>query len=282
MTTHRLEHIFRGPLTFSVIDSGPLDGVPVVLLHGFPQRASSWAKVGEELHERGYRTYALDQRGYAPSARPRGRWAYRISQLTGDVVALIDAIGEGPVHVVGHDWGATVAWAAAAKYPDRVRTLTTLSVPHSGAFLKSMLSSNQAIRSYYMVLFNIPFLPEWMIARRPATLDSSLRKSGMTDDMIATVHAEVIDQGGLTAALNWYRALWMISPGSSCKKVSVPTTHVWSTGDDALSRVGAELTEQFVTGPYELRVLEGITHWIPEEAPVEVAEIIDARARSVG
>ena len=282
MTSERLERVTRGPLTFPVIDSGPLDGTPVVLLHGFPLMASSWAKVAEQLHLRGYRTYAMDQRGYAPGARPRGRWAYRISQLAGDAIALIDAIASGPVHLVGHDWGATVSWTVAAEYPDRIRSLTTLSVPHSSAFAGSMLRSNQLIRSYYMALFNIPLLPEWTIRRRPAAIDASLRKSGMTDGMLATFHSEVVDKGGLTGALNWYRALWIVSPSAGRKKVSVPTTHVWSTGDDALARIGAELTQRFVSGPYELRILEGISHWIPEEAPAEVAEIVDARARSVG
>lgn len=287
MTSDRLESFTNGTLSFSVIDSGPLDGIPVVLLHGFPQRASSWARVSEHLHERGYRTYALDQRGYAPGARPRGRRAYRVSQLVGDALALISAIDAGPVHLVGHDWGATVAWATAAKHPERIRTLTTLSVPHAGAFLAAMLRSNQLFRIYYMGLFQIPFLPELFITRRAAAFDKLFMASGMTAEMVATFRAEIVADGALTGALNWYRALWMVAPGESRRKVSVPTTHVWSDGDTAVTRKSAELTYKFVTGPYELRVLEGVSHWIPDEVPAEVAQIIherviDERARSAG
>ena len=282
MTSDRIESFTNDSLTFPVIDSGPLDGIPIILLHGFPLRASSWAKVAERLHELGYRTYAPDQRGYVAGARPRGRLPYRVSKLAGDVIALMDAIGEGPIHVVGHDWGATVAWTLAAQHPERVRSLTTLSVPHSGAFGGSMIRSNQAVRSYYMAVFQVPFLPEWAVSRNPATMIKEFRKSGMTDEMIEDFRTDILDGGALTGALNWYRALWIFPPWAARKKVTVPTTHVWSSGDDALSRVGAELVARFVSGPYEFRVLEGVSHWIPEEAPAEVAEIVNARARSAG
>ncbi len=117
MTESRLTQFRNGPHTFDVIDSGRLDGTPVVLLHGFPQRASTWNAVAEHLHERGLRTYAPDQRGYSPGARPRSRFAYGLAALTSDVVALIDAIGAPRVHLVGHDWGAAVAWSVAAATP---------------------------------------------------------------------------------------------------------------------------------------------------------------------
>src|SRR3954451_7333885 len=104
----RISSYERAGLSFEVIDDGPLDGPPVVLLHGFPQRATAWAKVASLLGEAGFRTYAPDQRGYAPGARPHGRRAYKIDELVEDVVTLISRIGT-PVHLVGHDWGATVA-----------------------------------------------------------------------------------------------------------------------------------------------------------------------------
>src|SRR5699024_5511668 len=145
----------RGPLRFRAVVAGPDDGEPVVLLHGFPQRVSSWDAVAPLLHEAGCRTIALDQRGYCATARPRGRRAYRLSELVGDVLALLDTLaaegGSGTAHVVGHDWGAVVAWALAAAHPERVRTLVPVSVPPPAAFLRSMVTSDQLGRSWYWV-----------------------------------------------------------------------------------------------------------------------------------
>src|ERR1700742_2077911 len=125
----RILEFANAGFTFPVRDDGPLDGEIVVLLHGFPQTSTSWDAVCARLNQDGYRTLRFDQRGYAPSARPRGRAAYRLSALVGDVAALIHAVGS-PVHLVGHDWGAAVAWGAAANHPSSVRTLTAVSVPH--------------------------------------------------------------------------------------------------------------------------------------------------------
>ncbi len=132
MTPERLTEFRSGDLVLDVIDDGPLDGTPVVLLHGFPQRATSWNAVTPFLNDRGARTFALDQRGYSPRARPRGRRSYRADALVSDVQTLIEAIGE-PVHLVGHDWGAAGAWGVAASHPDSLLTLTAVSVPHPSA-----------------------------------------------------------------------------------------------------------------------------------------------------
>ena len=125
----RLTSFVNDGLTFDVVDEGPLDGTPIVLLHGFPQTAAQWSRLTPFLHERGYRTIAPDQRGYSPGARPRGRFAYRVSALAGDTAALITALGGEPVHLVGHDWGSTVAWTTAARYPHLIRTLTSVPSP---------------------------------------------------------------------------------------------------------------------------------------------------------
>ena len=277
MTAERISFFQHAGLTFDVIDTGPLDGTPVVLLHGFPQRATSWAAVSEQLHAAGMRTYALDQRGYSPGARPTSRFAYRITSLVGDVMALIDRIGT-PVHLVGHDWGSAVAWAVAANHPDRIRTLTAVSVAHPGAFVRSMTSSSQALRSSYMLLFQLPFLPEWLLGRRDGIGEQMLRAAGMTRPMIETFRTEVVADGALRGGLGYYRSM-ALDPGQFGRRVSVPTTYVWSDGDTALARRGAELTPQFVTGPYELEVYEGVSHWIPDERPVDLAASIVRRAR---
>jgi pimeloyl-ACP methyl ester carboxylesterase len=125
----------RGDLVFDVRDAGPQDGPVVVLLHGFPQHNDSWDAVIERLTAQGYRCLAPNQRGYSPGARPRRRRDYVMTELVADVGALIDASGADKVHLVGHDWGAAVAWGAAAEYPERLATVTPVSVPHPGAFL---------------------------------------------------------------------------------------------------------------------------------------------------
>lgn len=268
--TERLGEFVNAGYSFPVTDGGPIDGEVVVLLHGFPQTGASWAQVCERLHRSGYRTLTFDQRGYAPTARPHGRRAYRMSALVSDVTALIAATGTGPVHLVGHNWGAVVAWTTAAQHPELVRTLTAVSVPHPAAFLGSMLRSGQALRSYYMALFQIPWLPEYLLGR-PGFLRRSLGRTGMTTAQIAAVRADVIERGALTPALNWYRAIPF--SGSNAGTVAAPTTYVWSSGDTALSRCGAELCERHVTGPYRLEIVDG-SHWIPEEQPGLVANLI--------
>ena len=265
-------------LTFDVLDEGPLDGPPVVLLHGFPERSTTWRMVTPILHEAGMRTYAVDQRGYSPGARPRGRWSYRLPLLVGDVAALIERIGR-PVHLVGHDWGAAVGWAVAGRAPDRVLTWTAVSVPHPAAFVRAMRSSRQRRRSRYMALFNVPLLPELMAREPGGRFDQAMRKAGMTAAEVDRFRAEIVDYGALRHALGWYRALPFTRPGSSDVPVTVPTTLVWSDRDIAIGREGVDGTAQWVRAPYELVVLEGVSHWIPTQAADACAAAILARVR---
>jgi pimeloyl-ACP methyl ester carboxylesterase len=273
----RLMQVHADGLVLDVTDTGPLDGEPVVLLHGFPQRATSWGAVSAHLHAAGLRTYALDQRGYSPGARPRSRFAYGVEALRGDVLALVDAIG-GPVHLVGHDWGAAVAWDVAGHAPERVRSLVAVSVPHPAAFLRSMTRSGQALRSWYMLAFQVPLLPEWLLTHHP---ERFLKKFRMTDEMVAAFRREIVADGALRGGLGWYRSLPTLRPGSVSGRVTVPTTYVWSDDDAALGRKGAELTERYVRGPYRFEVMTGVSHWIPEERPAELAALVVDRVGRV-
>ena len=279
-TLHRVGSFDHDGLTFDVRDTGPLDGAVVVLLHGFPQTGASWAETTALLNERGYRTIVPDQRGYSPRARPRGRFAYRSSRLVADTVALIHAIGAGPVLLVGHAWGANVAWTTAALRPELIRSLTTVSVPHAAAFLRAMLTSDQLLRSSYMFFFQIPWLPELAIRLRPRVLDRTLAKTGMTAAQIDRVHQEILLGGALTGGLNWYRAMLLQRPTAMRTRVPAPTTHVWSDGDSALSRRSAELAGHYAEGAYRLEILTGVSHWVPEEAATTLADIIDSTAAS--
>ena len=272
-------YVERGGMELRAVDSGPADGEPVVLLHGFPQRATSWDRVTPLLHADGLRTIALDQRGYCASARPRGRRAYRISELVGDVIALLDTAGLADAHVVGHDWGAAVAWGLAGNHPERVRSLTAVSVPHPAAFLKAMVVSDQLLRSWYMGFFQLPLLPELILTSSGPLPARALAGMGMTREMIERYRAEMVTDGAVRGGLGWYRALPFASPRGATARVRVPTTFVWSDNDAALGRGGAELTERYVDADYRFLEMNGVSHWIPDERPVELAEAIVARAR---
>ncbi|MFZ2510497.1 MAG: alpha/beta hydrolase [Gordonia sp. (in: high G+C Gram-positive bacteria)] len=261
-------------LTFDVADAGePREGT-IVLLHGFPQTSYSWRKVTPILNAAGYRTVAPDQRGYSPGARPAARTVYRSSELIDDVVGLITRLDSGPVHLVGHDWGAAVAWGLAGSRPDLVRTLTSVSVPHPAAFIKSLFSSDQLLKSWYMAAFQPPLLPDLLLSRVPIVLDQMLRRSGMDSEQIADVHRLVVDTGALGGALNWYRAMGMTSPPNLARRVAVPTTHVWGAKDTALSRRGAELAEGYAVADYRLEVLPNSGHWIPEHDAERLGQLI--------
>lgn len=264
-------------LTFDVVDSGPIDGEPVVLLHGFPDRAMSWGAVAERLQAAGLRTLAPDQRGYSPGARPRGRRAYATPRLVGDVLALVDRLG-GSAHLVGHDWGAAVAWGTAMHHPAAVRSLTAVSVPHPAAFVDAM-PRGQAAQSWYMALFQLPWLPERLLSHRSERLDAMLRQGGMSEADVERYHRDVVGHGALTGGLNWYRAVPFTRPSWSRVRVTVPTTYVWSDRDVALGRWGAEHTADWVGADYAFVELEGVSHWIPTEAPDALAAAILARVR---
>ncbi|MGC5248853.1 alpha/beta fold hydrolase [Gordonia sp. DT219] len=271
----------RDGLTFDVTDSGvtrsddaaAADDVPIVMLHGFPERASCWDAVTPLLNAQGYRTVAPDQRGYSPRARPSAVRDYRTSELARDVIALADALDAPKIHLVGHDWGSAVAWSVAGDHPDRVATLTALAVPHPGAYLRAM-PRGQLLRSWYLGLFQIPRLPEWLLSKGVTSPRApQIGPPGFTDHL----RTEIVEYGALTGGLNWYRALKYGDRGLMNRKVTVPTTYIWSDGDIFLSRAGARGCAQMVDAPYDFIVLEGVDHWIPQRRPREVADAILAR-----
>ncbi|MGR6321504.1 alpha/beta hydrolase [Micromonospora soli] len=264
-------------LTFEVRTGGPEGGEPVLLLHGFPQHGGEWDDVVPALHAAGLRTYALDQRGYSPGARPTAVEAYRIPELVADAAAVLDGLGVTSAHLVGHDWGAIVAWGLAAAHPERVRTLTAVSVPHPAAMGHALATDpQQKARSSYIALFRRPGKAEKvLLALRAATLRRML--GGVGDAARVARYADPMrEPGTLTAALNWYRAM----SGADMKAVgpvAVPTTFVWSDRDIAIGRTAAEACATHVVGDYRFVELSGVTHWIPDEAPGPLAEAILAR-----
>ncbi len=266
----------RGDLTFDVIDRGPRDGPPVVLLHGFPQFNTSWEPVMDHLVAQGFRCLAPNQRGYSPRARPPRRRDYRVAELVGDTVALIDEIGQPRVHLVGHDLGAFVAWLVAAKAPQRLATLSALSVPHPAAFLKSMPTSRQGLASWYMYAFQLPWLPEFVLSRRGGTGMAGIFhvRYGQSREGAERDARAMRESGAMTAAINWYRGMPLTDPRSVLPPVSVPTMFVWSDGDPACLEPGARACGRYVTGEYRFETLHGGSHWLPDERPGDVAGLL--------
>lgn len=269
----RVERYEHEGLVFDVRDTGPLDGDPVVLLHGFPERASCWDAVAPLLHEHGLRTLAPDQRGYSPGARPRRRRDHRVQHLVDDVVALAEsqALGGRAVHLVGHDWGAVVAWYVAAQRPDLVRTLTAVSVPHPLAYLRSVATSTQLFKSWYMLVFQVPGLVERLARTR--RFDQVLLAGGMTESEVARFRREMVGEGALRGGLMWYRALPMPARRLLDAQVQVPTTLLWSDGDRFVGEAGARWTPRYVEADYRYERLPGVSHWVPGQAPEVLAAV---------
>lgn len=270
----RITTLAHDGLRFDVTDEGPIDGEPVLLFHGFPERSSCWRFVRPILHDAGYRTIAMDQRGYSPGARPRRRRDYTMGALLGDALALVDAVApDGRVHLVGHDWGAIPSWLLAIHHPDRVASLTAVSVPHPAAFLTAMVRSPQVLHSWYMLAFQLPFLPE-RVLRHGALAGRMVGAFGMTEEDAERFRTEIVEYGALPTALNWYRALPFGDPRLVRGKVAAPTTMVWSDGDAAVEGWGPENSDRWVDGPFRYVALEGVSHWIPTHAADALAEAV--------
>src|SRR4051794_36041340 len=264
-----------GDMTFDGLQWGSVDGELVLLLHGFPQSAEAWTEVGGRIGAKGFHVVAPNQRGYSEGARPSHASAYQLDELVADALAMIDELGADRAHVVGHDWGGVVAWALAAMHPERVRTLTVLSTPHPRALARSLSRSLQPLRSAYVGLFSVPFLPERLLTVGSGGLLRRLLVRSGLPEAYAAVYANALGTpSALGAALSWYRAsTWRGGRLSTVGAVTVPTTYVWGTADVALGAAAAKATEAEVTGPYRFVVLDGAGHWLPEAHP-EIPDLV--------
>jgi pimeloyl-ACP methyl ester carboxylesterase len=262
-------------LRFDVSDWGPVGGRVVIALHGFPEDRLGWESLAGALADAGHRTLAPDQRGYSPGARPAGRRAYVLDRLMSDVLALADTAGAERFDVIGHDWGAIVAWCLAARHASRVRSLTALSVPHPGAFSAAALRSTQLLHSWYVAAFQVPMLPERALGMKGGKLlADGLVRDGL-DRETATRYAARAAAGEMTGPLNWYRAL----PFEARNPIGpvpaeVPTLYVWGDRDSYVARGSAERCAAQVRGPYRFVPLRGVSHWLPTEAADQITPLV--------
>jgi pimeloyl-ACP methyl ester carboxylesterase len=257
-------------LRLHVVEAGPQSGPPVVLLHGFPELWYGWRKQLGPLAEAGFRVIVPDQRGYNTSDRPGGVAAYRIETLAEDVVGLLDAAGLERAAIVGHDWGAVVAWWLGLAHPERVSRLAILNVPHPAVMRRHLFSSpRQMRRSWYVFFFQVPGLPERFLARDDfknlARGVRGGRRGTCTDEDLAVYRAAWGQPGALTAMVNWYRAA-LRSTGRRLPRlrVSAPTLLLWGARDRFLGREMAEPSAALCDDG-RLEIFEGATHWLQHD-----------------
>lgn len=261
-------------MTYEAIADGPADGRLVLLLHGFPQSSREWRPVISALAGAGYRAVAYDQRGYSPGARPADVASYAMSELVGDVLAIADALGAESFDLAGHDWGAAVAWQTACRNPDRVRTLTTVSVPHPLAFREALRNDDdQRQRSGYMLFFKEEGKAEQALAADGWRAFRTLLEAALPPDEVQHYVDRMAQDGALTAALNYYRT----ATGEDLEglgAMTMPTLYVWGAKDPAFGRYAAEHTADYVDAPYRFAEFEAAGHWIPDEQPFQLASLM--------
>ena len=246
----------------------------VLALHGFPESPWEWADVAELLVRSGVRVVAPAQRGYSAGARPQEVGQYAVEHLGADALAVLDHLGVDRAHVLGHDWGASVAWWLAAHRPDRVSALTAVSVPHLTVFSDALISDpDQQARSVYFELFRQEGKAEDVLLDEGARRLRAMFGGEVSEERVEQHLAVLGDRAALTGALNWYRAMRR----TELPDVTVPTTYLWGEEDPALGRVAAEACGTRVAGEYRFVPLAGMGHWLPEQAPGTVAEEVLAR-----
>lgn len=257
---------------FDAIAAGPSEGRPVLLLHGFPQSSLTWERQVAALAAHGYRVVAPDQRGYSPGVRPELPAGYRMNILVEDVIAIIEELGWSAFDLVGHDWGGAVAWWTADAHPGRLRTLTVVSTPHPRALAKTLRTDqDQRERSQYMIAWRETPATEQLMLENDAEELRTLFGGKLPPGTLEAYLRRLSEPGALTGALNWYRAG---RPDHAIGVVAVPTLYVWSTEDSAFGMAAAQETRQWVSGPYRFETLQGVSHWIPEEAPEILSDLL--------
>jgi pimeloyl-ACP methyl ester carboxylesterase len=262
-----------GKLAFSVDVSGPPTGAPVLMLHGFPETRHMWRHQIETLGRHGYRSIAPDQRGYSEGARPREVNDYATELLVGDALALMDSLGARSFHLVGHDWGGQIAWLIAAGHPNRVRSLSVLSRPHPAAFARAMREDTaQAERSRHHRAFREGDAIERMRKVKLEPLRTALESQGVPARDADVYIGALLEPGAIEGAMNWYRASNVAA--ATTPAVGAPTMYVWGSNDATVGRRAAELTSEFVNGPYRFETLEGAGHFLVDQFPEQISALL--------
>jgi pimeloyl-ACP methyl ester carboxylesterase len=261
-------------LQFEVFEAGE-GGRLALLLHGFPQHAVSWHHQVPFLAGLGYRVWAVNQRGYGETSRPQRREDYALDQLTGDIAGLIDASGAASVTLIGHDWGALVAWTFATRRIRPLARLVIINVPHPLCFRRELKTWGQRRKSWYVGFFQMPLLPELLLSAGSGRLlvkmlrDGARNRDAFPDEVLDIYRANVSAPGAATAMLNWYRAAGrdIMAARDFGTPIDTPTLVIWGEQNVALG------LPCYVR---DLRIerLPGVSHWAQEDAPREVNQLL--------
>jgi len=280
VTTRTVE---AGGFRFAVDEAGAGEHL-ALCLHGFPESRFSWRHQLPALAQLGYRAWAPDLRGYGDTEpRPQDVASYRIDRLLEDVAALIDASGAKRVTLIGHDWGALVAWTFASQRVRPLERLVIMNVPHPAVFGEVIKHSPaQRRKSWYVGFFQIPWLPERAMtasgarAIRRAFRDMAIDKSRFPDAVLDHYAANALKPGAMRAMINWYRAAVRYRlQDRDWPKIATPTLVVWGEEDAALGLETLDGTEAYVEN-LTIRRLPNVSHWVQQEAPEAVNAILTA------
>jgi pimeloyl-ACP methyl ester carboxylesterase len=283
------DHITRGAggVPIHYVAAGPQSGnrPPVVLLHGFPEFWYGWRHQIPALAAAGFRAVAPDLRGYNRSGKPPRVSDYRIELLVADVLALVRDVApsSGRASIVGHDWGGIVAWHLAMRHPEAVGRLVILNAPHPAAYLRELRRSpSQLLRSWYVLFFQLPWLPEALIRsndfavlRRLFERDPA-RPGAFTGGDIGRYVEAFSRPGAVSAAVNYYRAVFREGPGPitrAVRPIDVPTLVIWGRNDRYLVPQLASGLEPWVTNLHVERLERG-SHWVQHDEPETVNRLL--------
>ena len=268
-----------GEVRLHVVTAGPTTGIPVLFLHGWPDLWMSFEPQMAALAADGWRVIAPDQRGYGLSDKPPAVSAYEVGRLSSDIVGLIDALSIGPVHIVGHDWGGTVAWALTAERPDLVRSLTAVNCPHPLALSDAMLRPRQLLRAWYMLAFQIPWLPEAILGARRAALQRSMLRfgAGVNEETLDRYQASWAEPGAIGGPVNWYRATFRAAFRERARyrtwdRIAPPVQLIWGIREPVFTNRTLDDSIGLCRQAQVHRL--GAGHWPHHDRPVEVTELL--------
>jgi epoxide hydrolase 4 len=279
----KFEFIPANGLTFEVATCGQGDSL-ALCLHGFPEHALSWREQLPVLAQLGYRAWAPNQRGYGRSSRPQKVADYAIENLVADVAGLIDASRAKRTVLIGHDWGAVVAWAFAARQVRELEALIIMNVPHPRCYFHRLFRSAQFFKSWYIYWFQLPWLPEWLLTRNRAravsgmVLKTSTNREKFPRDLLDVFQQNARGPGAVTAMLNWYRAAFRSGGGLRQRRKGFPmidtrTLMIWGEEDAALDKSTTYDTHRYVSD-LTLRYLPGVSHWVQQDATEAVNDMM--------
>lgn len=287
MTEIETRFIDTGAVRFEVDTAGdPNSERLALLLHGFPESSYSWRHQIPVFAKLGYKVWAPNQRGYGKTTRFPRISDYRLELLVDDVARLIDAAGCKSVTLVAHDWGAIVAWAAALTNARPLERLIVMNLPHPKRMSEGLRTWKQLRKSWYVLFFQIPWLPEWLLTLNGARAvgdafrNMAIDKSRFPDEVLEVYKRNALQPGAARAMINWYRAA--VRTGGKLQRLlaappilDVPTLMIWGEEDIALGKELTYRTDELVED-FTLRYLPRVSHWVQQEAPEVVNAMIEA------